>query len=175
MEARLQAQQLYDQHFDLNACIEKNQYSTDLDYLLMQLGIGLYEIDMRQLFPNNPRANQDVSACIINKEDNIMLFINEEESLVRQRFSVAHELGHLVLGHLSSEKAMDICFRNDDSSKGSIKKEIDANKFASTLLMPTELVKRVYTLGYTVLEMAQIFTVSKKAMMYRLDSLGLDY
>lgn len=44
----------------------------------------------------------------------------------RIRFTIAHELGHILLGHLN----MDTCTQNDDE------KEWQANVFASRLLAP---------------------------------------
>lgn len=173
MEARREATKLYTQYFDLEACIKANKYETDLDTLLEELGVELYEVDMRKIFPTKPQANDDVSACIIQKDGRKIIYVNKYEPLVRQRFSVAHELAHLCLGHLTLDEPIDICFRNYNSSTGILRKEVDANKFASTLLMPERMVRKLFDSDYTVIEMAALFSVSKTAMELHLNNLGL--
>lgn len=57
---------------------------------------------------------------------------NDKKPIYRQRFTVAHEIGHIALDH----KADIIHYRiREDDSKNGIK-EIQANVFARDLLMP---------------------------------------
>lgn len=93
------------------------------------------------------------------------------EPPVRQRFTVAHELGHYALEHGNA-------FRDDPSSFSSRAidwREREANQFAAELLMPTEALLRIVRSG-TVADagaLAAMFNVSKVAMSYRLQNLGL--
>jgi len=69
-------------------------------------------------------------------------------------------------------------FRDEKSSEGSDRREIEANHFAACLLMPEELVElEIEKLGRDLDEsdietLAQIFEVSPIAMSIRLSALG---
>lgn len=96
---------------------------------------------------------------------------NEDESPVRQRFTIAHELGHHVLGHGARfrDKAKEFTLSNYDPV------EAEANRFAAALLMPDPLVTNmVVRRGITSLsELADRFKVSQVAMKYRLEGMRL--
>ena len=69
-------------------------------------------------------------------------------------------------------------FRGEAGGENTIKqrrKEIEANQFASALVMPAELVKKYYLEKTSDLtELARLFRVSEEAMGYRITQLGLD-
>lgn len=94
---------------------------------------------------------------------------NVSEPPVRQRFTVAHELGHFALGHEDAPRDA-----GNFQSSGDLR-ERQANKFAAELLMPASLVTHYYQSGLadSVETLANIFGVSKDAMGYRLINLGL--
>lgn len=94
---------------------------------------------------------------------------NVTEPAVRQRFTVAHELGHFALGHEDAPRDA-----GNFQSSGDFR-ERQANKFAAELLMPTSLVNHYFNNGYanSVEALASMFGVSKDAMGYRLINLGL--
>lgn len=94
---------------------------------------------------------------------------NLEEVSYRNRFTIAHELAHVLLGHVREGRApkRDTNFKNYDPD------ETDANAFAASLLMPAHLVKRLYKSARNVQELADAFGVSSMAMSYRLQNLGL--
>jgi len=112
--------------------------------------------------------------------------LNTQTSRRRQRFTVAHELGHLLLheGKIIVDQAvLRVDLRNDVSSMGTDVEEIEANAFAATLLMPENIVfdhvfKLVKADGQItretlIAELARIFDVSAEAMGYRLINLGI--
>ncbi len=69
-------------------------------------------------------------------------------STVRQRFTIAHELGHFFLHRASSTVFVDaapIFFRDESSSNGSQREEIEANAFAAELLMPEDAIRQRLT------------------------------
>ncbi len=93
------------------------------------------------------------------------IFIQEHESSTRQRFSVAHELGHAVLGHGTRQRAKLPPFDP---------KERAANQFAATLLMPSIAVRTmVEQKNMQFAELCSTFDVSEQAMGIRLMELGL--
>lgn len=92
----------------------------------------------------------------------------------RQRFTIAHEIGHYVLGHTTDFCSFDERATGDPRSSN----ERQANIFASELLMPDPWIRRYWvTLGNDYRAMAQKFYVSEEAMFRRLteaDLLGLE-
>jgi Zn-dependent peptidase ImmA (M78 family) len=100
----------------------------------------------------------------------------------RQRFTIAHELGHFFL-HSRDEhvtKAPMVMLRSGASSTGLISEEIQANQFAAELLMPREavglLVEEYDIIDDDVIDsLACNFEVSPQAMAIRLGKLGYIY
>ena len=92
----------------------------------------------------------------------------------RQRFTIAHEIGHFVLGHSTDFCSFDEHATGDPRSSN----ERQANVFASELLMPDPWIRRYWViLGKDYRAMAQKFCVSEEAMFRRLteaDLLGLE-
>lgn len=96
--------------------------------------------------------------------------VNRIEPLARQRFTVAHEIGHWVMGHGNSFRDPAANF----SSSANSFLERQANTFAACLLMPRSAVLQLaHTKNQLVDDMARAFSVSRIAMEYRLKNLGL--
>lgn len=116
------------------------------------------------------------SGLIEDTGDRIVIRYDMTEPNVRQRFTVAHELGHFALNHLHAGQR---CFRDTKAqflSQQADPRETAANQFAAELLMPREAVQ------YFVWErelrevsrLANLFHVSEAAMGFRLRNLALD-
>ena len=117
----------------------------------------------------------EVDGSIEKKDTKVVLTYNTNSHPNRQRFTVAHELGHFIAGHLDGTKKM---FR-DQSKNFTIDnydiQEVEANKIAAQILMPQETVKHlIEDIGIsTIEELANILDVSTGAMHYRLKNLGI--
>lgn len=112
--------------------------------------------------------------------------VNSTEGEQRQRFTIAHELGHLFL-HKKSSVSYDqgmIMLRDSHSSDGTDIKEIEANRFAAELLMPEDLIRNdLKSIGdldlvgdnedtkKIVKSLANKYNVSQSAMTVRLTTL----
>lgn len=96
--------------------------------------------------------------------------VRSTDPIVRQRFTLAHELGHYVLNHGGGfrDNAASFNVYNYDQ------REVDANKFAAEILMPKLAIDYVIEkLGRNdVADLAQLFNVSQQAMRFRLKNLG---
>ncbi|GAA4795841.1 MAG TPA: ImmA/IrrE family metallo-endopeptidase [Xanthomonadaceae bacterium] len=125
-----------------------------------------------------------------------MAYINDGLSIIginalhhpnRQRFSAAHELGHHVLHaeHLKNavhvDKGLRVLLRDDVSSQGVDLLEIEANAFASELLMPKDLLVKALDEGGVDMDddtqietLAKKFRVSASALRFRLIGLMND-
>jgi Zn-dependent peptidase ImmA (M78 family) len=85
----------------------------------------------------------DVSGALVPPSEgaNWVILVNKAHNPNRKRFTVAHELGHLLLhGYTSPHADRRLMLRDARSSEGSTFEEIEANQFAAELLMPRELV-----------------------------------
>ncbi len=104
------------------------------------------------------------------------IYVNSSDSDNRQRFTVAHELGHYFKRSAAGEEEWeDIDYRDPLTSQGTDGAEVYANKFAASLLMPSDEVKRLfkeYGPSATAV-LAYEFGVSEDAMNFRLINLGL--
>jgi len=125
----------------------------------------------------------DLSGVLVRKDGAVTIAVNSEDSLLRRRFTIAHECGHLVLAH-EGEIFIDkqVVNRRDGNSSLAIDdKEIEANQFAASLLMPREaVVHHLDELLYScrnravlIEQLASKFKVSRQAMEIRLVNLGL--
>jgi Zn-dependent peptidase ImmA (M78 family) len=110
--------------------------------------------------------------------------VNTHHASVRQNFTIAHELGHLLL-HDQEQLHVDRAFptvrlRDDTSSQGVDDAEKEANLFAAELLMPHAFLRRDVAAQNTldlyddsfVPELAERYGVSVQALMFRLQYLG---
>jgi Zn-dependent peptidase ImmA (M78 family) len=113
--------------------------------------------------------------------------VNTQTSRRRQRFTLAHELGHILL-HAPRKLTVDqavlrVDLRNEVSSMGTNAEEIQANNFAASLLMPDDMVLAHVTdlvrangdisRDDLISQLAREFDVSIEAMGYRLINLGI--
>jgi Zn-dependent peptidase ImmA (M78 family) len=113
-----------------------------------------------------------------------LIGVNMLHAKPRQRFTIAHELGHLELGHLggTGEHAIriDRDFKVMLRDKKSSPAEIEANAFAAELLMPTSMLRneRELRLGLDTEDdrliqlLASRYKVSQQAMTIRLASIA---
>lgn len=121
-----------------------------------------------------PISGADYSGKAYQQDDTRYIEYNDTESALRQRFTIAHELGHHLLAHTDASHQ----FR-DDSSKFNlnvaIPEETQANKFAAELLMPKLAIEHfIFNENISSLdELAKRFSVSTVAMQFRLKNLGL--
>jgi Zn-dependent peptidase ImmA (M78 family) len=126
----------------------------------------------------------DVSGMLLREVDTVVIGINSRHSHTRQRFTLAHELGHYYLhkGNFHLDRAVQVKFRDATSSMAVDRDEIQANAFAAALLMPkhmftADILARVARLSSSeeefVSRLAEVFDVSHQAMQYRLVNLGV--
>jgi Zn-dependent peptidase ImmA (M78 family) len=119
-----------------------------------------------------------VSGLVFRDGESIIIGVAKEHSSKRQRFTIAHELGHIVLhniGELHVDNSFTFHFRSEASSLGEDVQEIESNAFAAELLMPESFL-REHTKGLIIdmeddaqiVRLAALYEVSVQAMTYRL-------
>ena len=126
--------------------------------------------------------DDEYSGYLTVKEKNIV--VNSAHSPVRQRFTIAHEIGHFQLHCQQADTPMfvdkTVYFRAPQFSDEARAQEREANYFAAELLMPEESLAEyldahpMNASAYSreVRELADKFKVSKQAMEFRLRDLG---
>ena len=126
----------------------------------------------------------DVSGVLVIDGKHGVIGFNSGHSAARQRFTIAHEIGHYVLHRSDASLFIDqryfAAFRDRHSSLGEDSREKEANSFAASLLMPwnvliREIDSRHFDLGDEegLRDLAAAFQVSVQAMAYRLTNLGV--
>jgi Zn-dependent peptidase ImmA (M78 family) len=127
--------------------------------------------------------DREVSGVSFCKAGKTTIIVNADKPLVRQNFTLGHELGHYFLhndilqteeGIIDGDGAIDgikSLYRLAESGNDEI--EVQANSFAASLLMPADLVREGWQKVGDVRRLAQIFQVSTIAMSVRLTQLGL--
>lgn len=117
----------------------------------------------------------DISGVMLFENGNTSVAINSTHHPNRQRFTLAHEIGHLRLHAKANKDGIHVdrrFFRNDSSSKGEVKEEIEANTFAACLLMPEPFVKNAIDneilTDFDIFKLAVKFKVSEQSMTLRL-------
>ena len=118
------------------------------------------------------------SGALVKENDGFSIYINERHPINRQRFTIAHELGHYFLhrdklkkenqGIVDTIKAVEgMPHITRIKGNGSNKEEKEANRFAARLLMPKSIFKRVYKSTNSIEEVAEKFRVSVQAAAVR--------
>ena len=116
-----------------------------------------------------------VSARVSGEDGSYKIQISESEPLPRQKFSLAHEIGHIILHDVDKEKEF-IEYRKpilDYADSSLLYKETQANAFAAALLIPKEDAINVWDSVKDIDDFAEMFEVSKAAAYNRLSNLGL--
>lgn len=98
-----------------------------------------------------------------------LITINASEPPSRQRFTLAHELKHVI-----DHRHRDLLYADTPTLSTHVQGEYAADNFAACLLMPRRWVKRAWGDGYQrISQLSRMFDVSPQAMRVRLERLGL--
>lgn len=116
-----------------------------LDYVKTQQDLEVLKYDL----------GKKVSGMLVMLGESATIGFNSEHSWVRRRFTIAHELGHLYMGHT--------CDGHDGSNK-----ETEANQFAAELLVPLIFIKKDFALQRDLDVLAKKYIVSKEALCIHL-------
>jgi Zn-dependent peptidase ImmA (M78 family) len=128
--------------------------------------------------------DEELSGMIYIKDDVPIIGVNSLHPPNRQRFTIAHEIGHLELhktfltASVHVDKKFPIMMRGVVAAQGTDKKEIEANAFAAHLLIPETLLIQLME-GKTfdidddkpLEELAKKFRVSRQMLEFRIGKL----
>jgi Zn-dependent peptidase ImmA (M78 family) len=113
-----------------------------------------------------------------------LIGVSSRDSRPRQRFTIAHELGHHFLSgreglHVDQDVDPVLLFRDETAAKGVDTGEIQANSFAAELLMPSQMVLEDVEMlkngvgDREIRDLADKYEVSPNAMTIKLQQLGV--
>jgi Zn-dependent peptidase ImmA (M78 family) len=109
-------------------------------YNIVELPVDIYKIMKSEGISFRDVDLPDEISGVLDMRDPSfpIILVDKKHHENRQRFSIAHELGHYFL-HSMNGVHMDkqTFFRSQLSSSGTDTKEKEANRFAAELLMPT--------------------------------------
>lgn len=154
--------------------------SVDLQHVARGMQVAIHEKTLED----------EVSGVLIVKGKDRHILVNSAHHPNRRRFTIAHELGHLVLHDLGKDQVhidhqmrlyqrvgeASSAFYNSQGSTTTPQMEREANMFAAALLMPAPLLQHA-ALEHNLWDEADIgslaiaFGVSEQAMTIRLQQL----
>lgn len=124
----------------------------------------------------------NVSGFLVHASGRVAIAVNSLHHSNRQRFTLSHEIGHLVLHQGSPTVFVDdimVHFRSEDSGGVSDPREAEANEFAAALLMPEACLRQDLREQFidafddvAVRHLATRYSVSSQALTIRLSRLG---
>lgn len=166
-----------------------------VEQLLAHHGIKQAPVDIERLARGlgaeviRKPAEDNLSGFILRDQGRVVIGVNSEHPKTRQRFTLAHEIGHLLLHegeplHVDSDTpGFSVNRRDQRSREGSDVTEREANHFAAELLMPATFLEQdignaesvdLLDTKETILDdIAKKYGVSVKALTFRLANLGL--
>ena len=156
-----------------------SQFGSHKDDFLNTEIANFPEIDVESIAPLmnitiKKVSNSSQSGSVETTKEGILIKINEEEVGYRQRFTIAHEIGHVVFKHLEVSQILYRAVKAFDPDIEDKLQERQANDFAAKLLMPDKLIEyHIHDLNIKEPgELAKKFNVSSISMEYRLINLG---
>ena len=149
----------------INSCMEKAP--VDVKGIIEKLNIEINFIDL----------GADLSGVIEQKKDGrYLICVNDKDHVNRQRFTMAHELGHYIyhrdkIGNGIEDNRMYRGIYNSDKYNNAIgnKEETQANQFAANLLMPWSLILKLRAENLSDDKIAESLQVSRAALKIRLE------
>ena len=169
--------------------IRRRKIESLTDELLVEHGISEAPVPVERIAKAKgarifyQSLENDVSGFIYRDNAQTVIGVNTHHAPVRQNFTAAHELGHMLL-HDQEKLHVDLSFyvrlRDDVSSQGTDDYEREANLFAASLLMPRHFLEQdlqaeqwVNLLDDDLLsDLARKYGVSTQALVNRLKNLG---
>ena len=113
---------------------------------------------------------KNISGMVVNNADGKYIYVNKNDTPERQRFTIAHEIGHILLHHVQKDEEYFVDYRNNNQYND---REFEADNFAAALLMPREKSISTWYETEDVDDFAKAMKVSRAAASIRLINLGL--
>lgn len=136
----------------------------DVEAIAKFLGFDVIPFD----FPDT------ISGVTFIESDVKSIGVNANHAPTRQRFSIAHELGHYLAGHEAYDDSKIHVEDRPGWLNSHNRQEIEADEFAAEMLMPERFLRHdVAHHGLDAPTLAKLYRVSEQAMWIQLISLKL--
>ena len=145
----------------------------DLNTVARHLGVRVYSYSRsRKLIEDTALAEvaERVSGLTFYIRDQPVILYNDAESPQRIRFTIGHELGHIVLGHV---RPGEYTRQNRDPQPGDDPVEQAANRFAADLLAPACVLWGLDL--HRAEDIAQVCRISIQAARFRAERMEILY
>ena len=107
--------------------------------------------------------NPDVKARLFKDPfENYYVYLSNQLTEQEERCIIAHEIGHILLHDISCDY-----YTTSNINRGKL--EIQANYFASLLLLDESTMDKVYLENLSIDQLSAYFEVPKELIQYRLD------
>lgn len=144
------------------------KYPVDLNRIAEEFNLPIYY----------EKLDDNLAGCFIAEDKGAAIVLNNNDAVVRQRFTLAHELGHFISYKIQEKTGKIFDERSTLAGLGTDPEEIFANKFAAELLMPKDEFMnkfKEFKNNHHDLEcldyLAKHFNVSRQAIEIRYDNL----
>lgn len=142
----------------------------DIEGVIKQLSVKVHYEDMG--------ADGELSGYLEERSNGWHIGINKYEVSGRQRFTLAHELAHLLFHTDLIRRKMEEgrfveaikLFRSKDDFRH---EEMEANTFAAELLMPSSEFRSIWNTETSLRDISEYFEVSRYAAEFRAKKFGL--
>ena len=131
----------------------------NLAKVINHYGIYLVRYSDSNYINRHSSPSEDGFSRLIDNE--LVIYYNDTKSLHRVRFTLAHEVGHILLGHLEFGETLH---RNTECDVLDIKEQ-QANVFARDILMPLTVLHSLNVSDY--IDIMQYCNVSKTSAQIR--------
>lgn len=148
-----------------------NEIPVPVIAIAKELGIKIYEAS---------DFSRTQSGSIKKEKGRYVIYLNGLDHPTRKRFTIAHEIGHFLLhrdylnqgNEAITEIKQPVTELNRPAdptpmNEAERKREIEANRFAAELLMPSEEFKEAFKQANNVEDIADKFYVSSSAVAVR--------
>lgn len=135
-----------------------------IENVLAALNISVHYEDMG--------SDSDLSGYIEKRHNGWHIGVNKYEVIGRQRFTLAHELAHLLFHRQILNGKFSEAIKLFRSEENMVHVEMEANAFAADLLMPSDRFRQLWP-NNSLQTMSEIFRVSIYAVEYRAKKLSL--
>lgn len=136
-----------------------------------------------QLRVERQNLADEICGMIKKKDNKYIIVVNQNHAITRQRFTIAHEIGHFIYHRAKiGDGLVDNALYRQTTYNGIVNNEINAkdeqqaNNFAANLLMPSYLIEQIKKENGDVcdpVKLAEKLNVSVQAIKIRLENLNL--
>lgn len=132
------------------------------------LGGEVKRLGVNELIDNDEKIHGSLE--VINEKE-FYITIPDFVSSTRNRFTIAHELGHYFLHYIFNEEMKGKVMVAQRSGSSDV--EVEANAFAAAFLMPKKAVEDEFSSHKSASWVSFVFNTSLEAAEYRLKYLSL--